>query len=107
MRPKVNSNYFGVFLELISRFEFEFRRCGIFLEGFEFFVFQSSTTSNVAVHVPVLWPVCAHTITFRMLWCLLRFTITLKTIYIYIHLYIYQKCSKKHENIVEGRANRS
>ena len=40
MRPKINSNDFCGFLELISRFEFEFdfRRCGIFFEGFEFLV---------------------------------------------------------------------
>ena len=61
---------FRGFSELISRFEFEFCRCvNYFFEGFEFFGVQSSITHNVAVHVPVLWPVCAHTIPFRMLWC--------------------------------------
>ena len=57
-------------LELISRFEFDFCRCGIFfLNDSIFWCVQSSITHNVAVHVPVLWPVCAHTIPLRMLWC--------------------------------------
>ena len=30
IRVQINSNGFGVFLDLISRFEFEFRRCAIF-----------------------------------------------------------------------------
>ena len=38
MRPETNSNDFGGFLEFISRFEFEFRRCGFFFERFEFLV---------------------------------------------------------------------
>ena len=60
------------FLESISRFEFEFSssRKLHFLNDSNFWCVQSSTTSNVAVHVPVLWPVCAHAIPFRMLWCL-------------------------------------
>ena len=46
-------------------FEFEFRRRGnYFFEGFEFLV----PTHHVAVNVHVLWPVCTHTIPFRMLW---------------------------------------
>ena len=56
-------------LELISRFEFEFRRCDFFLNDSNFWCVQRSITHDVAVHVPVLWPVCAHTIPFRMLWC--------------------------------------
>ena len=60
---------FREFLELISRFEFEFRRCGFFLKDSNFWCVQSSITHNVAVHVLVLWPVCAHTIPLRMLWC--------------------------------------
>ena len=57
-------------LELISWFEFEFcRRGNYFLNDSNFWCVQSSTTSNVAVHVPVLWPVCAHAIPFRMLLC--------------------------------------
>ena len=67
MRPEINSNDFGWFLELISRFEFDFRRCGKYFERFEFLV--CSKFNNVAVHVLVLWPVCAHTIPFRVLWC--------------------------------------
>ena len=36
--PEINSNDFGWFLELSSRFEFEFcRRENYFFEGFEFF----------------------------------------------------------------------
>ena len=39
MRPEINSNDFGGVLELISRFEFDFRRCGnLFFERFEFLV---------------------------------------------------------------------
>ena len=68
MRPEINSNDFGVF-ELTSRFEYDIRRCGIFLNNSNFWCVQSSTTHNVAVHVHVLWPVCAHTIPFRMLCC--------------------------------------
>ena len=39
IRPEINSNDFGWFLELCSRFEFGFRRCGnfCFFERFEFF----------------------------------------------------------------------
>ena len=58
-QPETNSNDFGGFWELICRFEFDFRWC-----------VQSSITHNVAVHVHVLWPVCAHTLPFQMLWCL-------------------------------------
>ena len=68
MPPETNSNDFGS-LKFISRFKFEFfslRKS--FFEGFEFFGVQSSTTCNATVHVPVLWPVCAHAIPFRMLW---------------------------------------
>ena len=57
------------FWELISRFEFDVRRCGFFLNDSNFWCVQSSITHNEAVHVPVLWPVCAHTIPFRMLLC--------------------------------------
>ena len=56
-------------LELISRFEFEFRRGGNFFEGFEFLVCSKfNHTHHAVVHVHVLWPVCTHTIPFRMLW---------------------------------------
>ena len=37
MRARNQFERFRVFLELISRFEFEFCRCEIFFEGFEFF----------------------------------------------------------------------
>ena len=58
-------------LELISRFEFDFRRRGnFFLNDSNFWCVQSSTTCNETVHVHVLWPVCTHTIPFRMLRCL-------------------------------------
>ena len=50
---------FRGFLELISRFEFEFCRCvNYFLKDSNFW----------CVHVNVPWPVCAHAIPFRMLW---------------------------------------
>ena len=69
MRAENNSNDFGGFSELIGRFEFDFCRCGIFLNDLNFWCVQSSITHNVAVHVPVLWPDCAHAIPLRMLWC--------------------------------------
>ena len=59
---------FRGFLELISRFEFEFRRAKYFLNDSNFWCVQSSITHNVAVNVHVLWPVYAHTIPFRMLY---------------------------------------
>ena len=78
--PNLFERFRGL-LELVGRFEFDFRRCGIFFNDSNFWCVQSSITHNVAVHVPVLCPVCAHTIPFRMLWCLSRFTIT-KNIYV-------------------------
>ena len=69
MRPEINSNDFGFFWELSSRFELEFRRRGnYFLKDSNFWCVQSSITHNAAVHVPVLFPVCAHRIPIRMLW---------------------------------------
>ena len=57
---------FRGFLELIGRFEFEFRRRTIRIFG----VFKvQSHTHHVAVNVHVLWPVCTLTTPFRMLWC--------------------------------------
>ena len=41
----------------------------IFLNDSKFWCVQSSITSNETVHVRVLWPDCAHTNPFRMLWC--------------------------------------
>ena len=41
IRPEINSNDFVFFLELLSRFEFEFCRCvNFFCEGFEFLVWS-------------------------------------------------------------------
>ena len=69
------------FLELISRFEFEFcRRGNYFLKDSNFW----------CVHVHVLWPVCTHAIPFRMLW-LPRFMMT--------EIYISMKPLWKVENI--------
>ena len=74
---RTNSNNFGWVLELISRFDFEFRRRGnFFLMIRNFRVFGCSITCNVTAHVPVLWPVCTQTIPFRMLLCRGRFMIT-------------------------------
>ena len=58
------------FLELVGRFEFEFRRRGnYFFEGFELLVCAKfNHTHHVAVNVHVLWPFCTRTIPFRMLW---------------------------------------
>ena len=73
---------FREFLELISRFEFEFCR----RENFFFL-----NDSNIwCVHVNVPWPVCAHAIPFRMLW-LPRFMMT--------EIYISMKPLWKVENI--------
>ena len=51
------------FLEM-SRFEFDFCRCGIC-----FWCVRGSITCNETVDVHVLWPVCTDTIPFRMLLC--------------------------------------
>ena len=57
IRVQTNSNDF-FFWELISRFEIDFRRCGIcFWNDSNFWCVQSSITHNLAVHVHVLWPV--------------------------------------------------
>ena len=49
MQPKTNSNDFGGFWELISRFAFDFRRCGIFyLNDSNFGVFK--------VRSHAMWP---------------------------------------------------
>ena len=56
--------------ELLSRFEFELHRRGnYFLKNSNFWCVQSSITHNETAHVPVLWPVCTHTIPIPMLWC--------------------------------------
>ena len=55
-------------LELMSRFEFDFRRRGnYFLKDSNSWCVQSLLTHNVAIHVPLLWPVCAHRIPSRIL----------------------------------------
>ena len=57
-RPNQFERFRG-FLELISRFEFEFCRCvNFFLKDSNFW----------CVHVNVPWPVCAHAIPFGKLW---------------------------------------
>ena len=59
--PETNLNDFGFFLELIGRFEFDFRRCGHFWKDSKFWCVQSSITCNEAVHVHVLWAcLCPH-----------------------------------------------
>ena len=60
---------FRFLLELISRFEFDFRRCGIFSDDSNFWCVLDSITCNETVHVHVLWLVCTRTIPFRMLLC--------------------------------------
>ena len=55
-------------LELISRFEFDFRRREIFLIDSNFWCVQSSITCSESVHVHVLWSVSTHTIPFRIVW---------------------------------------
>ena len=80
IRPEINSNDFGFFLELIGiRFSLSRK---IFLHDSNFWCVQSSTTCNETVHVHVLWPVSTHTITFRMLWCPWRFTMTYIQIFV-------------------------
>ena len=69
MRPEINSNDFGVFgINLQIRIRISSSRKLYFLNDSNFWCVQSSITHHVAVHVPVLWPVCSHTIPFRMLW---------------------------------------
>ena len=48
------------FVELISRLEFDFRRCENYLNDSNFWCVQSSITHNAAVHVPVMF-VYIHT----------------------------------------------
>ena len=67
-----------------------------FLKDSNFWCVQSSITHTMwAVNMHVLWPVCAHTIPFRMLWCPSRFIYTLcificicTCICVYICMYI-------------------
>ena len=70
IRPEIISNDVGFFLELITRFEFDFCLCDFFFERFEFLVCSNfNHICSETVHVPVLWPVCAHTIRIRMWLC--------------------------------------
>ena len=75
---------FRVFLKLISRFKFEFRRCGFFFWRIRIFGVLKVQSHNVAVHVLVLWPVCDHAIPVRMLLCPWRFMMTCFYMYIFI-----------------------
>ena len=69
MRPQTNSNDFGVFWNLLRDSNSIFVAAEIiFLNDSIFWCVQSSITCNETVHMPVLWPVCTHTIPFRMLW---------------------------------------
>ena len=68
---KTNSNDFGCFWNQLadSNSNFVVAKILYFFERFEFLVCSKfNHTHHVAVHVPVLWPVCTHTIPFRMLW---------------------------------------
>ena len=69
IRTKINSNDFQEFWELISRFESDFRRCGIFSNDSNFRCVRRSVTCNETVHEHVLWPLCTHTVPLRMLLC--------------------------------------
>ena len=68
IRPETSWNDF-VFFGIIQQIRIRFLSLRIFFNDSNFWYVQSSITHNVAVHVHVLWPVCAHTIPFRMLWC--------------------------------------
>ena len=66
MPPETNSKDFGVFWNELADSNSIFVVAKFFFENF--WCVQSSTTHSLAVHVHVLWPVCTHTIPFRMLW---------------------------------------
>ena len=76
MRPEMNSNDFGSFWNWLADSNSISVAAENFLNDSNFWCFGNSITHNVAVYVPVLWPVCAHTIPFRMLWYLWRFMMT-------------------------------
>ena len=89
MQRKINSNEFGEFWELISRFEFDFCRCGNhFLERFEFLVCskfnhtQCGRTCACAV-------ACLHTHTQLHFECCGVVDDWRQHLYIYIYIYIY------------------
>ena len=67
---KTNSNDFGEFWNYLADSNSNIVVAKIiFFERFEFLVCSKfNHTHHVAVHVHVLWLVCAHIIPFRMLW---------------------------------------
>ena len=69
MHPKIISNDFGGFGNHLADSTSIFVVAILILNDSNFWCVQSSTTCNETVHVHVLWPVCTHTIPFRMLWC--------------------------------------
>ena len=66
---KTNSNDFGCFWDWLADSNSNFVVAKFFLNDSNFWCVQSSITHNVAVHVPELWPVCAHRIPIRILLC--------------------------------------
>ena len=83
-----NLERFRVFFDLISRFEFDFCRCGFFLMIQICGVFEvQSHAMRLYMYVHVLWLVCTHTIPFRMLLCPWRFMMTC--------VYMYKNICKK------------
>ena len=90
---------FRSFLEIQEQIRIRFPSLRIFfLNDANFWCVRGSITHNVAVHVLVLWHVCAHTIVFRMLWCPWRFIITHKCVFIVfrrqnMNVYVYVSVS--------------
>ena len=87
---KINSNDF-VFLELISRFEFEFRHCGVvfFVNDSNFWCVQSSITCNESVHVPVLRSVCTQTIPVQKMVSVTIHDNMFVYIHVHVHVHVY------------------
>ena len=70
IHAKINSKDVRFFFsKIFRRFEFDFCLCEFFSDDSNFWRVWFSITSNVTVHVHVLWLVCTHTIPFRMLLC--------------------------------------
>ena len=61
MPPETISNDFGWFLELISRFEFEFCRCEIFFEGFKFLVCSKFNHTPCGLYMCMCCGLCVPT----------------------------------------------
>ena len=97
MRVLINSNGFGCFgnYSADSNSNFVVAKISFFLNDSNFWCVQSSITWNETVHVHVLWPVCTHTIPFRMMWCLRRFAISK------IKIFIQKRCSLKAVKVIE------